>query len=411
MYFYKYKMNKTIYCSIHGYTNWEEDLIKIINTSEFQRLKNIKQLAAVHHVFPCAVHTRFEHSLGVGYLAEQYAKTILENQPTLECNPFVLKLAGLCHDLGHGPLSHTFDRFIKFKNAKMCDHEVRSVCILRSIIKKYNIKIEKCIVDDACELIHPIHNNLPKYMYQIISNNIDGIDVDKLDYLKRDSIYTGLNYNIDILRFFQYARVIEDRLCYSFKNMQYTINYVFMIRHQLHVQVYQHPVVRAFENMYIDIMKCIQNAIEFNENLNTFIQFTDIIFSETFIKLKSLEGLISNHNEKKAMHLLDRINKRDVYCCLYEHRINYTLAKSVIDNFKSSNIMIFDIVQIGYDTNPVFDTFFFQNDDTTTTLKSKEVSPLFPVTTKDCLLRLYSRIQKKYINENTLNLQQKLIHE
>ena len=56
---------KTIFCALHGYTHWEDSLISIINTPEFQRLKRIKQLAAVHHVFPCAVHTRFEHSIGV----------------------------------------------------------------------------------------------------------------------------------------------------------------------------------------------------------------------------------------------------------------------------------------------------------------------------------------------------------
>ena len=102
---------KTIFCAIHGYTHWEKSLIDIINTVEFQRLKRIKQLAAVHHVYPCATHTRFEHSIGVGHLAEQCCKMLLKHQPHIKLDPFVLKLAGLCHDLGHGPLSHAFDVF------------------------------------------------------------------------------------------------------------------------------------------------------------------------------------------------------------------------------------------------------------------------------------------------------------
>ena len=83
---------KTIFCSIHGYTHWEDCLISIINTTEFQRLKHIKQLAAVHHVYPCATHTRFEHSIGVGYLAEQCCQTIRQQQPDINLDPFILKL-------------------------------------------------------------------------------------------------------------------------------------------------------------------------------------------------------------------------------------------------------------------------------------------------------------------------------
>ena len=75
---------KTIFCAIHGYTHWEKSLIDIINTVEFQRLKRIKQLAAVHHVYPCATHTRFEHSIGVGHLAEQCCKMLLKHQPYLK---------------------------------------------------------------------------------------------------------------------------------------------------------------------------------------------------------------------------------------------------------------------------------------------------------------------------------------
>ena len=391
-------MCKTIFCTIHGYTQWEQSLIEIINTSEFQRLKHIRQLAAVHHVFPCAVHTRFEHSLGVGYLAEKYANTLISNQPHLQCNPFILKLAGLCHDLGHGPLSHTFDRFMENKKEKMHVHELRSVIILKYIVSKYKINIDESIVNDACELIHPEKHNLPQYMYQIIANNIDGIDVDKLDYLKRDSIYTGLNYNIDIIRFFQYARVINNILCYSLKNMQYTINHVLMIRHQLHAQVYQHKVVRAFENMYIDIMNFIQNAIYFDGNINKFMELNDNIFSNAFIKLAYLEGKISQKNAQEASKLLERINNRDIYHCTDEFRIKYEVISKIPSILKDSTDIILDIVNIGYKKNPLFCINFYTNDNDTITLNKQKVSRVFTMDTKDCLLRLYSK------NKLTLNI-------
>mgnify|MGYP001279309371 CR=1 FL=1 len=132
---------KTIFCSIHGYTHWEDSLIQIINTAEFQRMKRIKQLAAVHHVFPGATHTRFEHSIGVGHLAECFAKRLIERHPTLPICAFTLKLAGLCHDLGHGPLSHGYDAFLCKTRPEIPMHEFRSVILLRKLVEKYSISL------------------------------------------------------------------------------------------------------------------------------------------------------------------------------------------------------------------------------------------------------------------------------
>ena len=230
---------KTIFCAVHGYTQWEAPLLQIINTPEFQRMKRIKQLAAVHHVFPCAAHTRFEHSIGVGFLAECFAKSLMDRQPALQINILALKLAGLCHDIGHGPLSHAYDRFLAARDneLELTRHEERSTMLLRQIVSTYGIDLGPRAVDIACELIDPVRHDLPLYMYQIIANDVDGIDVDKLDYLCRDSQNTGMRYRVDIHRFFQYSRVLHDRLCYSGKSMPYEINNLFTVRHQMHAQV------------------------------------------------------------------------------------------------------------------------------------------------------------------------------
>lgn len=382
---------KTIYCTIHGYTNWEKPLIDIINTPEFQRLKNIRQLAAVHHVFPCAVHTRFEHSLGVGFLAEKCGRTLTINQPELSCDIFALKLAGLCHDLGHGPLSHTFDRFLESCNEKLCHHEERSVSILKIIIKKYNILIPKESVDIACELISPVKHNLPQYMYQIIANDVDGVDVDKLDYLQRDSVYAGIGYNIDISRFFQYARVINNRLCYSFKSMQYTIHHLFMVRHQLHAQVYQHPVVRAFEYMYIDFLKIIERSIYFDGNIESFVKITDVIFNDFFVEYLFQQNRITNHERIKALEILYKIKCRKIYHCIEEYRIDNVVCEKLNNSLLSASHIIYDIVRIGYKENPLFRINFFGKNDTIVTLEKDSTSHVFPLNTEDCLLRVYTK--------------------
>ena len=194
-------MNKIIYDVIHGFIEIDVLSLKIIDTPEFQRLRNIKQLGIVNLVFPSANHTRFEHSIGVYYLAGELLNNLKNNQPELNITKreiLLIKIGGLCHDLGHGPFSHLLDNVIlKEEESIYKEHENRSCLILNHIIKKYNIPIN----DEELTFIYSIINptNYKKktdkiFFYEIISNTRNGIDVDKFDYLKRDTFYLGLSY-------------------------------------------------------------------------------------------------------------------------------------------------------------------------------------------------------------------------
>lgn len=383
---------KTIFCAIHGYTHWEKPLIDIINTIEFQRLKHIKQLAAVHHVYPCATHTRFEHSIGVGHLAEQCCNMLLRHQPYLKLNPFILKLAGLCHDLGHGPLSHAFDVFLQKNGDTLHEHEYRSSLILKYIVQKYNIDIEDKVLETACELIYPSNKDLPIYMYQILSNDIDGVDVDKLDYLLRDSKFTGLEYGIDTNRFFEYIRIIDDRICYSYNHMEFTINNIFMIRHQLHAIVYQHSVVRAFEFMYNDYMLIISSSISINDDITIFLQLSDDIFTETFLKLQYTLKKISFKQYTNALHLLQRINSRFIYKCIIEKKL-----KKCFDIQENTPNFIMDVVKIGYEINPVYNITLYDRDYKKIKFNDSCASKLFPKNSKDYIYRVYDKRIWKFV--------------
>ncbi|XDV16830.1 hypothetical protein PO909_016361 [Leuciscus waleckii] len=97
---------------IHGQIEMHPLLVKIIDTPQFQRLRHIKQLGTKYLVFPGATHTRFEHSIGVAYLAECLLRSLHDNQPKLNITKqdfLCVQIAALCHDMGHGPFSHLFD--------------------------------------------------------------------------------------------------------------------------------------------------------------------------------------------------------------------------------------------------------------------------------------------------------------
>ncbi|XP_042073876.1 deoxynucleoside triphosphate triphosphohydrolase SAMHD1-like isoform X2 [Haplochromis burtoni] len=105
-------LNKVFNDPIHGHIELHPLLVKIIDTPQFHRLRNIKQLGGVYFVYPGASHNRFEHSIGVAYLAGELAKALKVKQPELhisERDVLCVQIAGLCHDLGHGPFSHFFD--------------------------------------------------------------------------------------------------------------------------------------------------------------------------------------------------------------------------------------------------------------------------------------------------------------
>jgi HD superfamily phosphohydrolase len=179
---------KTIYDNIHGYIIIKNLALRIIDTPEFQRLRNIKQLGTAHYVFPGAIHTRFEHSIGVYHLAGLLLDKLKISQPELKLSDRqieLVKIGGLVHDLGHGPFSHMFDDDFIGKmrpNSKYKKHEYRSIAMLKHIINKYNIDINKEEVEFITSLIMPKEDDVG-YIYQIISNKVNSIDVDKFDYI------------------------------------------------------------------------------------------------------------------------------------------------------------------------------------------------------------------------------------
>ncbi|KAK3799490.1 hypothetical protein RRG08_035156 [Elysia crispata] len=128
----------TINDCVHGHIQLSRDLIKIVDTPQIQRLRDLKQLGLGSYVYPGATHTRFAHCIGVCHLAGTFMWQLHNCQPELkitERDIFCVQVAGLCHDLGHGPFSHMFEKAVKEGYKKDWKHEQASVTLFAKMVE------------------------------------------------------------------------------------------------------------------------------------------------------------------------------------------------------------------------------------------------------------------------------------
>lgn len=370
-------MNKIIFDPLHGPIELTEKCLQIIDTPEFQRLRYIKQLGTCYYIFPGASHNRFEHSIGVCFLAKELLSILIRKQPELDFDNEIkecIPIAGLCHDLGHGPFSHCFEndflvRHIK-KNNPIFHHENRSSLILKYIVEKYKINITKKQLYIISELIHPKNMDLkPKFIYNIVSNPINGIDVDKFDYIKRDTYNIGLSYSYDYQRIFKYAKVINQTICFPFK-MVHEIRSLFEIRHRLHKEIYTHPVSKSIDLMVADILDLANDEYKIIENLENIPEFCKL--NDNFIFLIENSNSTSD-NMLKAKEIITKIKKRDLYKFIGKINIDEkdknTYTKSVILNvlgmqnisneLKKNMCLVF--IDLSYNFDPLDNIDLYKN--------------------------------------------------
>ncbi|MDI9645801.1 MAG: HD domain-containing protein [Archaeoglobales archaeon] len=229
-------MEKTIQDPIHGIIKVEEWMLKIIDTPQFQRLRRIKQLGFANLVYPGANHSRFEHSIGVAYLAEKIREK-------LDLDVDVVA-AALIHDIGHAPFSHCSERLLE-KYAKV-RHENIKILIkdeLKDAIEELGFKISR--ISDLIE------GKIPS----IVSGDID---VDRMDYLVRDSHYTGVAYGVfDINRLLDKIR-FENEVVIDEGGLR-AAESMLISRFLMYPSVYFHHVCRIARKMYEKAMERIIN--------------------------------------------------------------------------------------------------------------------------------------------------------
>jgi len=219
-----------------------ETVFDLIEHPYFQRLRNIKQLGLTHLVYPGALHTRFHHALGAMHLMGIALETLKNKGVAItDEEAEAVTIAILLHDIGHGPFSHALESCI----VPGVQHEALSVLIMHRLNKTFNGKLSLAIA---------IFENKyeKKFLHQLVSSQLD---MDRLDYLNRDSFYTGVSEGvIGFDRILKMLHVVNDELVVEEKGI-YSIEKFLISRRLMYWQVYLHKTVIAAEQLLVKIFQ------------------------------------------------------------------------------------------------------------------------------------------------------------
>lgn len=238
----KYK-NKIFNDPVYGFISTPYDsILRVIDHPYFQRLRRIKQLGLTHMVYPGALHTRFHHAMGCTHLMRQAIETLRSNGHEItEKEAEGVILAILLHDIGHGPFSHALEHSI----VKGMHHEELSLVFMNELNTEFNGMLDTAIAI--------FKNDYPKeFLHQLVSSQLD---MDRLDYLKRDSFYTGVSEGVvSNQRIIKMLDIVNDELVIVEKGL-YSIEKFIVARRLMYWQVYLHKTVISAEFMLVKVLE------------------------------------------------------------------------------------------------------------------------------------------------------------
>ncbi|XP_026468086.1 deoxynucleoside triphosphate triphosphohydrolase SAMHD1 isoform X2 [Ctenocephalides felis] len=327
--------------SIHGHMQFDPLIFKIIDTPEFQRLRNIKQLGSSNLVYPSATHSRFEHSIGVCHLAGEMLNNLelhTENLTILPKHKMCVKIAALCHDLGHGPMSHSWEIYVRRNQPEdNWSHEQASVLMFKKLLENINHDLSSEDISMIENLIKGFDEESDftvapelQYLYEIVNNKYCDMDVDKWDYLIRDSKYTNIPTGFDHMRLLSGVKVIKDvdgtsHISYRDSDA-INVSRMYMDRANLHFYCYKHKAGQMAEEMYFDAIALAENDPKLKIRLRSGEEYK---FSTAHRNMVAYEQLTDSIIERilwsdcdEAKSLLNRILIRDFYKVIYRKKFS-----------------------------------------------------------------------------------------
>lgn len=307
---------------IHKFIRFTDLERKIIDSSVFQRLRRIKQLAGAHLVYPAAQHSRFEHSLGTMHVAGLAGEHLFSIGAIDKESIQELRAASLLHDIGHGPFSHLFEEVLKVSGNK--NHET----IGAEIICKTELSDILSGFGYSAKSISEISfgDSKVKFKNEIISGSLSA---DLMDYLPRDGFFTGVEYGkVDYNRIINSFRVTDNQNLALDISSFYSFESMIISRFEMFRAVYFHKTVRSAEVMLLHSILLSSEELNLpGLSLDDYLKLTDDsimwMISSSSQNNKIAKEMISNYLERKLLKCVYErfIRKRDNYTKLNRDKI------------------------------------------------------------------------------------------
>jgi HD superfamily phosphohydrolase len=338
---------------VHDYIHIQQQVIMdLINTKEMQRLRRIKQMGTASYTFHGAEHSRFSHSLGVYEIARKICDKFVRNYAIEDggvwddSERLVVLCAALLHDIGHGPFSHTFESIFN------TNHEEITQQIILSENTEVNHVLRSVSEDFPNKVASVINKTYPNpQVVQLISSQIDA---DRMDYLLRDSYFSGTNYgNFDLSRILRVMHPYKDGIRFDYNGMHAVEDYITS-RYQMYMQVYFHPVSRGMEMLLNHLLKRAQELFLTEDpylDHETYAPFLEPFFMQNWTLddyLRLDDGVLQTYFQHWIHFANDPILK-DLAIRFIDRKPFKSVTYSEEENQEDLKVLIDLVGKLGYD--------------------------------------------------------------
>ncbi len=289
---------------VHGYVYVTEAEKQIIDTYPMQRLRRLRQLAGSEYVYPGANHTRFEHSVGVMYLAGKVLENPNVSRVATDQEAEVARIAALLHDVGHGPFSHVFEHLL-IRNLDKTHEDITSWLVEKSELGDKLGKMGYNAKEIAKLSVGKLHKSGKAFLDQVISS---AVDVDKQDFIVRDTYHTGAEYGfIDVFRLIHALDVWDENLAVEVGALSALESFI-IARIESFKSIYFHRVGRAAQIM---LAKAMEKA---NEELG----LTAFKTPEEYLAMDDYTVWAAVKKCEKSKPIIEDLERRRMLKCAYE---------------------------------------------------------------------------------------------
>ncbi|GAA5819263.1 MAG: HD domain-containing protein [Methanobrevibacter sp. CfCl-M3] len=283
------KTGRLIKDSVHGEFSLNDFEVKVMDCPQFQRLRRIKQLGFIYLIYPGANHSRFEHSIGTMYLGSKLS----DHLNLSDYNKKLVRMASMLHDIGHGPFSHASENVLDIRHEELSAKVIEKTSLNDVLSEEFDTKEIIDIINGKGEL------------GPIVSGELD---VDRMDYLIRDSHYTGVAYGvIDIDRIISNLK-LKNYLILDKKGIQ-AAESALVARYQMYPSVYQHHTTRIINAMF---RRCLKEIVKKN-----------ILKTEDFYNYDDMDIIsLCRNSDGFIKDIITRLDNRNLLKILSSIRLN-----------------------------------------------------------------------------------------